>query len=66
MSQLSYDSHEVITAYETLLNKYTYPASIKIMLYYMGSFLYQINSMYDRSEIILKRMLNEVFKFKLF
>lgn len=36
------------------------------MLYYLGSYLYQLNNLYDRSEEILKKLLNESMKFKLY
>jgi hypothetical protein len=62
LNDLNYDSLEVITAYETVLNKYTYPTAIKLMLYYTGSFLYQLNNLYDKSEEILKKLCDELLK----
>jgi hypothetical protein len=62
LNDLNYDSVEVITAYETVLNKYTYPTAIKLMLYYTGSFLYQLNNLYDKSEEILKKLCDELLK----
>jgi hypothetical protein len=62
LNDLNYDSLEVITAYETVLNKYTYPTAIKLMLYYTGSFLYQLNNLYDKSEEILKQLCDELLK----
>ncbi len=56
----------MITSFEFLINKNTYPTSIKLMLYYLGSYLYQLNNLYDRSEDILKRMLSELMKFRLY
>jgi hypothetical protein len=49
LNDLNYDSLEVINAYETVLIKYTYPTTINLMLYYTGSYLYQLNNLYDRS-----------------
>ena len=49
LNDLNYDSLEVISAYETVLTKYTYSTGIKLMLYYTGSYLYQLNNLYDRS-----------------
>ena len=49
LNDLNYDSLEVISAYETVMTKYTYPTGIKLMLYYTGSYLYQLNNLYDRS-----------------
>lgn len=66
LNELNYDSHEVITAFETVLNKYTYPTVVKLMLFYLGSFLYQLNNHYDRSEEILRRMFDEMLKLKMF
>jgi hypothetical protein len=62
LNDINYDSLEVITAYETVLNKYTYPTAIKLMLYYTGSFLYQLNNLYDKSEEILKQLCDELLK----
>ena len=42
-----YDSHEVVKAYEAMITKYQYPVSVRLMLYYLGGFLYQFNAMYD-------------------
>lgn len=62
LNDLNYDSLEVITAYETIMTKYTYPIAIKLMLYYTGSFLYQLNNLYDRSEEILRKLCDELLK----
>lgn len=32
------------------------------MLYYTGSFLYQLNNLYDKSEEILKKLCDELLK----
>jgi len=36
------------------------------MLYYLGSYLYQLNNHYDKSEDILRKLFGEMLKSKLF
>lgn len=49
-----------------MMSKYTYPPSVKLMLYYMGSYMYQLNNLYEKAEDALSKLFGELMKWKMY